>query len=327
MAGFALLAGRPRLILGLIFAFSASLAHAQAEFPNRPLRVVIPFPAGGPVDVVARIVAPRLGGRLGQPVRVESRPGVNGNIATEHVARAPADGHTLLIASDGQIVISPHLYRMAVDPLSDLVPIATLGSTDLILVTRADLPARDLAEFVALARRADPPLTYGSVGSGSQLHLVMELFKERAGINLVHIPYRGGEAMSLALQRGEVQAGFAGNAATEHIRAGILRGLASAGRDRSPAYFNIPTLAETYPGFEAQAWVALFAPAAIPADVLEQLRVEMNGILAESDTVELFRRANGFDLYRARPEDFTARIRAEHARYGDVVKRVGLAID
>lgn len=277
---------------------------------------------------MARIIGPRLSERLGgMPVLVESRPGANGNIATELAIRAPADGHTLLLASDGQIVISPHLYRMSVDPLNDLVPVATIGSTDLILVVNARLPVGDLAEFIALARRMHPPLAYGSVGSGSQLHLVMELFKQQAGIDLTHVPYRGGEAASLALHSGEVQAGFAGNAAAEHIRSGLIRGLASAGSSRSAAYFNLPTLAETYPGFEAQAWVALFAPAAIPPEVLRRLQVEMDEVLAECETRERLQRAKGFDLYRASPADFTARMRAEHARYREVVKRVGLTID
>jgi tripartite-type tricarboxylate transporter receptor subunit TctC len=315
--------------LGVILALCGwvSLNHAWAEFPDRPIRIVNPFPAGGPVDVLARIIAPRLGERLGQPVLVESRPGANGNIATEHVVRAPADGHTLLLASDGQIVISPHLYRMSVDPLVDLVPVATVGSTDLILVVNAKLPVRDLAEFIALARQTNPPLYYGSVGSGSQLHLVMELFKQRAGIDLVHVPYRGGEAAAMALNSGEVQAGFGGNATADRIRDGTLRGLASAGKSRSAAYLNLPTLAETFPGFEAQAWVALFAPAGVPSRTLRQLRIEMDLVLAEGETIERLRRTNSFDVYRAALEEFSTRMRAEYTRYGDVVKRVGLTID
>jgi tripartite-type tricarboxylate transporter receptor subunit TctC len=314
--------------LGVILACGwVSLNHAWAEFPERPIRIVTPFPAGGPVDVLARVIAPRLGERLGQPVLVENRPGANGNIATEHVVRAPADGHTLLLASDGQIVISPHLYRITVDPLTDLVPVATLGSTDLILVVNAKLPVRDLAEFIALARQASPPLYYGSVGSGSQLHLVMELFKQHAGIDLLHVPYRGGEAMSMALNTGEVQAGFGGNAAIDRIRDGTLRGLASAGKKRSAAYLNLPTLSETYPGFEAQAWVALFVPANVPPRALKRLRVDMDQVLSESETIHRLQRTNGFDVYRADLEEFTARIRAERARYGDLVKKVGLTID
>lgn len=317
--------GRLQLVAGLIFSLFAFAGEAQSEFPARPIRLVNPFTAGGPVDVVGRIIATPMAERLGQPVLVESRPGANGNIATEHVARAPADGHTLLIASDGQIVISPHLNSMAIDPRTDLVPIAALGTTDLVLVVNADLQARDLAEFVALARRADPPLTYGSVGHGSQLHLVMEMVKAQAGIDLVHVPYHGGEAMALALQRGEVDAMIGGSGTIDRIRAGSVRGLASAGRQRSEAYLNLPTLMETWPGFEAQAWIALFAPARIPPDVLARLRAELDRILAAPETERQFRRANGFELYRAPPEEFAARVRAEYARYGEVVKRLGIS--
>jgi tripartite-type tricarboxylate transporter receptor subunit TctC len=313
--------------LTLLALLGASLQPARAEFPERPIRIVIPFPTGGPADVMARIIASPLSERLGQPVLVESRPGANGNIATQHVVRAPADGHTLLFASDGQIAISPHLYKMSVDPLRDLVPVASVGSTDLILVVNAKLPVVTLAEFIALARQTNPPLYYGSVGSGSQLHLVMELFKQRAGIDLVHVPYRGGEAAAMALNSGEVQAGFGGNATVDRIRDGSLRGLASAGRSRSAAYFNLPTLAETFPAFEAQAWVGLFAPAPVPPDVLKRLRVEVDQVLSESETIEKLQRTNGFDVYRSGPEDFATRIRAEHARYGDVVKQVGLTVD
>jgi tripartite-type tricarboxylate transporter receptor subunit TctC len=313
-------------VLGLV-AVMAATGEARGQFPDRPIRVLVPNPPGGATDTTARAIGPRLSERLGQPVVVENRPGANGNIATELAAKAAPDGHTLLLAADAQIVISPHLYRMGVDPLTDLAIVASLGTTDLVLAINASLPASTLAEFVELARKANPPLPYASIGAGSQHHLTMELFKQRAGIELVHVPYRGGGPAMVALLGGEVQAMFGGNSAAGQVRAGAVRGLATASRRRSAAFPDIPTIGETYPGFEAQAWLALFAPAGIPAPVLGRLRVETGRVLAEAETTERLRSAGGIEVYATSAEAFAAQMRSEYNRYKEIVKKAGVTVE
>jgi tripartite-type tricarboxylate transporter receptor subunit TctC len=313
-------------VLGLVCA-TPFLGDARAQFPDRPIRVLVPNPPGGATDTTARAIGPRLSERLGQPVVVENRPGANGNIATELVARASPDGYTLLLAADAQIVISPHLYRMTIDPLKDLAVVASLGTTDLVLAVSAKLPVTTLAGFVELARKTSPPLPYASIGAGSQHHLTMELLKQRAGIELVHVPYRGGGPAMVALLGGEVQAMFGGNSAAGQIRSGAVRGLATASRKRSALFPDIPTIGETYPGFEAQAWLALFAPAGVPQPVLDRLRAETGRVLGETETAERLRSAGGIEVYPTTAEAFAAQMRREHARYGEVVKRVGVTVE
>src|SRR6267143_1192648 len=215
---------------------SLCAAAAWAQYPSRPIRLFVPNPPGGATDTIARVVSPRLGEALGQPVVVENRPGSNGNLSSELAARAAPDGYTLLLGQDSQIVISPHLYaNLPVDTLKDLVPVATLVTTQMVLTANPALPAKSLREFLDYARRAKPPLAYASIGNGSQHHLTMEMLKARAGIELVHVPYKGGGPATTALIAGEVAAAFGGNSVTSHVRAGRLRALAVAGKQRSPA--------------------------------------------------------------------------------------------
>jgi tripartite-type tricarboxylate transporter receptor subunit TctC len=190
-----------RLAITAVLCLAA--AAAQGQYPSRPIRLLVPNPPGGATDTLARLVAPKLGEALGQPLVVDNRPGSNGNLASELAAKAPADGYTLYLAADAQIVIGPHLYAsMPVDPLKDLAPVATLVSTQMMLVMRPDLPATNLQEFIALAKKTVPPLPYASIGNGSQHHLVMEMLKARAGIDLLHVPFKGGGPAMTALLGG-----------------------------------------------------------------------------------------------------------------------------
>src|SRR5258706_15446849 len=216
----------------LLVAFSAA-----AQYPSRPIRRLVPTPPGGAPDTPARLVAPRLGEALGQPLVVDNRPGSNGNLASELAAKATPDGHTLLLCADAQIVIGPHLYaKMPLDTLKDLAPVATLVNTQMLLVVSPTLPAKTLAEFIELARNSNPPLAYASIGNGSQHHLVMEMLKARAQIDLLHVPFKGGGPATMALIAGEISAAFGGNSVTGHVKAGKLRALAVAGKQRSPAF-------------------------------------------------------------------------------------------
>src|SRR5438270_2010253 len=242
---------------GAAAALLASLcaAVAWAQYPSRPVRLLVPNPPGGATDTIARVVAPRLGEALGQPVVVENRPGSNGNLSSELAAKAAPDGYTVLLGQDSQIVISPHLYKkMPVDTLKDLAPVATLVTTPMVLSINPSLPVQNLQEFIAYARRANPPLAYASIGNGSQHHLTMEMLKARAGINLLHIPFKGGGPATVAVVSGEVPVMFGGNSVTGQIKAGKLRGLAVAGKERSQTFPELPTLAEFFPGLEVNAW-------------------------------------------------------------------------
>src|SRR2546426_6841142 len=242
-----------------VLLLSLCAAAAWAQYPTRPIRLFVPNPPGGATDTIARVVAPRLGEALGQPVVVENRPGSNGNLSSELAARAAPDGYTLLLGQDSQIVISPHLYaNLPVDTLRDLAPVATLVTTQMVLPSTPALPVKNLQEFLKSARRATPPLAYASIGNGSQHHLTMEMLKTRAGIELIHVPYKGGGPATIALLAGEVPIMFGGNSVTGHIKAGKMRGLAVAGKKRSATFPELPTLGEFFPGLGVTAWIGNF---------------------------------------------------------------------
>ena len=312
--------------LFLVFLFACSAAWAQ--YPSRPIRLFVPNPPGGATDTLARVVAPKLAEGLGQPVIVENRPGSNGNLAMEATARAAPDGYTLLLCADAQIVIGPHLYaKMPIDTLKDLDPVATLVNTQMLLAVNPSLPVRDLREFLEYAQRANPPLAYASIGNGSQHHLVMEMLKARAGIDLLHVPFKGGGPATVAILSGEVQAMFGGNSVSGHIKSGKLRALAVAGKKRSAAYPDLPRLSEFYPDLEVTPWLALFAPAGTPAAILLKLRGETNRLLADEELRGRIRNVGGLEPYVTTPEEFAAQLRSEYAKYGEIVKAVGAKVD
>jgi tripartite-type tricarboxylate transporter receptor subunit TctC len=309
-------------------ALALAAGSLSAQYPARPIRLLVPNPPGGATDTIARVVAPKLGEALGQPVVVENRPGSNGNLSSELAAKAAPDGYTVLLGQDSQIVISPHLYKkMPVDTLKDLAPVASLVTTQMVLSVNPSLPVKNLQEFVEYARRADPPLAYASIGNGSQHHLTMEMLKARAGIDLLHVPFKGGGPATVAVMAGEVPVMFGGNSVTGQIKAGKLRGLAVAGKQRSSTFPELPTLSEFYPGLEVTAWIGLFTAAAVPRAVIARLHDETNRALGHPDTREKIARVGGLQPFVSSTEEFAALIRAEHARYGEVVKSVGATID
>lgn len=310
----------------LILLFLCTSAWAQ--YPSRAIRLFVPNPPGGATDTLARVFAPKLGEALGQPVIVENRPGSNGNMASEATARAAPDGHTLLLCADAQIVIGPHLYaKMPLDTLKDLDPVASLASTQMILSVSPALPVKNLQEFLEYARRAQPPLAYASIGNGSQHHLVMEMLKARAGIDLLHVPFKGGGPATVALLSGEVSVMFGGNSVAGHIKSGRMRALAVAGKQRAPSYPELPRLGELYPDLEVTPWLALFAPSGLPGPILLRLRSETGKLLADADVREKIRNVGGLEPYVTTPEEFSALLRDEYAKYGQIVKAAGAKID
>ena len=311
------------LVLGLLAA-----ASAVAQYPSRAIRIVVTIPPGGAPDITARIIGQKLSDALGQSVVVENRPGANGNTAAEMVAKSPADGYTLLLGADSLIAINPHLYaRMPIDTLKDLAPVASLVSNQFVLSVNPSLPVRDFREFIEFARKANPPLHYGSGGNGSQHQLTMEMLKARAGIDLVHVPYRGGAPATTATMAGEVAAMFAGTSTAPQIRAGRLRALAVAGAKRSFAFPELPTIAEFYPGFENSIWLALFGPAGLPEDVLARLRAEIRQILLSPEVKDKLNGAGSLEPLVTTPEEFSALIRRDHERYGKLIGALGIKAD
>jgi tripartite-type tricarboxylate transporter receptor subunit TctC len=309
--------------------FVALLAHsAAAQYPSRAIHLVVPFPPGGGPDLVGRILAPKLSEALGQPVVVENRVGSNGNIAGELVAKAPADGYTLLVGNDSLFVINPHLYKQVpFDPLKDLAPVTSLVSNGFFLAVNPSVPARTLPEFVEYARKANPPIQYASGGNGSQHHLTMERLKARAGFKAVHVPYKGGAPATTATVAGEVQAMMSGTSTAAQIKAGRLRALAFTGPQRSRALPDVPTVAEFYPDFVMVQWYGLFAPAGTPEPVLARLREETDKVLVLPDVKERLANAGGIEPWITTPAEFSAEMRSEFATYGKLVKQVGAKID
>jgi tripartite-type tricarboxylate transporter receptor subunit TctC len=305
--------------------FSATLAWAQ--FPTRPVTIIVPIPPGGAPDIAARVLADKLGQTLGQPVVVENRAGANGNIANELVARAQPDGYTLGLLADSQIAINPHLYKMPVDTLRDLAPVSPVAVNQFVLTVHPSLPVKTFPEFIEYARKANPPLPYASGGNGSQHHLTMEMLKQRAGINLLHVPYKGGAPAAAATVAGDTVAMWSGSSNAPQIKAGRLRPLAVSGAKRSPQYPDLPTISEFYPGFENSIWLGLFGPAGIPEPALNRLRTEVNRALESPDVKAKLNAAGGLDPYIANPDEFAALIRRDYAKYAKVVKEIGIKVD
>lgn len=311
------------LATALLFAFAAA---GQQPYPSRPIHLYVPIPPGGAPDIAARVLAERLAPALGQPVVVENKVGSNGNIATEAIAHAEPDGYTIGLIADSQVVINPHVYRMHVDTLKELTPISTAAANQFVLAINPDIPAKTFPEFIEYARNHKPPLAYASGGNGSQHHLTMEMLKARTGIDLLHVPYKGGAPATQATVSGETAAMWAGSSNAAQIKAGRLRALAVSGAKRSAAYPDLPTIGEFYPGFENSIWLGIFGPAGLPADVLERLRGEIRKALEAPETKQRFNRAGGLEPLVTTPEEFTAMIRRDYEKYGAVVQKLGIKI-
>jgi tripartite-type tricarboxylate transporter receptor subunit TctC len=313
------------LAAGLLAAAQVALAQ---QFPSRPLKIVVPIPPGGAPDISARVVGQKLSEHLGQPVVVENRPAANGNVAMDQVAKAEPDGYTLGVFADSNITVNPHIYKsMPLDTMKDLAPVASLVLNQWVLSVNPSLPVKDFKEFIEYARKADPPLLYASGGNGSQHQLAMEMLKQRAGINLVHVPFKGGSPATTATVAGETAAMFSGTSSAGQIRAGKLRALAVTGPQRSSVFPELPTIGEFYPGYEVVIWLGLFAPAQTPKTVLARLHDEVNRVLADSEVKGRLGKAGGMQPNPLNPEQFSAMIRRDYEKYGKLVKDIGIKVD
>jgi tripartite-type tricarboxylate transporter receptor subunit TctC len=314
-----------RTLVAAVLCF-ANVAFAQ--FPSRPITIIVPIPPGGAPDIAARVIAQKLSENVGQPVVVENKPGANGNIANEFVARSAPDGHTLGLLADSQITINPHLYKkMPIDTLKDLTPVTPVAVNQFVLTVNPSLPVKTFPEFIEYAKKANPPLAYASGGNGSQHHLTMEMLKQRTGIKMLHVPYKGGAPAAAATVAGETMAMWSGSSNAPQIKAGRLRPLAVSGGHRSAQYPELPTISEFYPGFENSIWLGLFGPAGIPEETLGKLRAELKRVLESPDVKQKMNNAGGLDPYIASPDEFAALIKRDYAKYAKVIKDVGLKVD
>lgn len=311
----------------LLFILLALPAAAAAQFPSRQITLIVPIPPGGAPDIAARLIGQKLSESLGQPVVVENRTGANGNIASDLVAKAQPDGHTLGLLADSQITINPHLYKMPLDTLRELTPVATVAANQFVLTVHPSLPVRTFPEFIELARKSNPPLAYASGGNGSQHHLTMEMLKQRAGINLLHVPFKGGAPAATATVAGDTVAMWSGSSNAPQIKAGRLRPLAVSGAQRSPQYPDLPTIGEFYPGFENSIWLGLFGPAGIPENALSRIRTEVRRVLESEDVKQKMNAAGGLDPFVTTPQEFSALIRRDFEKYAKIVKDLGLKLD
>ena len=312
-----------------VLAFAAMFSLASwAQFPSRPIKLIVPIPPGGAPDISARVIGQRLSELVGQAVVVENRPGSNGNIAMDLVAKSTPDGYTLGLLADSMIAINPHLYKeMQTDPLKDLAPVASVVANQWVLSVNPSVPVKNSREFIEYARHARPPLAYASGGNGSIHQLAMEMLKQRASINLIHVPYKGGTPAATATVAGEVAAMFSGTSSAPQIKAGRLRALAMTGAQRSALFPDLPTISEFYPGYEVTIWLGLFAAAGTPEALLARLHAEVNKLLAEAETKARLNAAGGLEAYTTTAPEFAALIRRDYDKYGKLVRDIGVKVD
>jgi tripartite-type tricarboxylate transporter receptor subunit TctC len=266
-----------------------AIAQQQPNWPTKPIRLVVGFPAGGTTDVMARVVSAPLQKALGQPVIVDNKPGASGNLAVSEVIKAPADGYTLMVAPISVQTAYPHLFKPALNPERDLQPVVSLGHAQLYLVAKKDLPAKTAKDLVQMAKASPSTLSYGSGGPGTQMHLVGELFKQQAGIDAVHVPYRGAAPALQDILAGQIDYYFDPATGFQHIREGRAKLLAVTGAKRSPFFPDAPTLSELgIPGVELGNWFGVFAPAGTPKDIVVRLGSEIAKAMALPDVKQRF---------------------------------------
>src|SRR5215813_8291110 len=312
-------------LLGMAVLFAAP---ASAKYPEYPIRILVTIPPGGAPDIAARLVAQRLQETLGWTVVIENRTGANGNVAADAVAKAPPDGYTLLLGADSLIAINPHIYpKMPFDSLKDLVPVTSIASNQFFLSVNPALPVNTFQEFIEYARKTRPPLAYASGGNGSQHQFGIEMLKQRAGIDLMHVPYRGGAPAGLATVAGETSVVLAGASNAPLLRSGQLRGLATAGKKRSPLFPDMPTIGEFYPGYEVTIWLGLFAPAGLPEPILTTLRTEVQKALGQSDLADKLNVTGALTPLVETPEEFSVLIQRDYDKYGKLARDIGVKVE
>jgi tripartite-type tricarboxylate transporter receptor subunit TctC len=311
----------------VFLAITTHIAHAQTPpFPTKPLRIIASMPPGGGIDMVARAVATKLGDALGQTVFVDNRPGANGSLAAELTAKAPPDGHTLMVGAIGNLAINGFFYKkLGYDPLKDLAPITAAVSGGQVVVVHPSVPAKSVKELIAIARARPGELAYASSGTGGSGHLAGALFQRMAKIVLLHVPYKGGAPAIVDLAAGQTQLAFPSpSTSATFIEQGKLRALAVTTAKRSKIYPQLPTLAEAgVAGYESASWYGLVAPAKTPHYAITRLNREIVQILSSPEASEPLLKL-GMEVWTTTPEAFAAHIKSEHDKWGRVIREAGI---
>jgi tripartite-type tricarboxylate transporter receptor subunit TctC len=320
---------RRRCLVLAVASLATPTFSAQAQtYPSRPIRLVVPFPPGGPTDVLARIVAPRLAERLGQPVIIDNKAGASGMVGADAVAKAAPDGYTLLVNASIH-VINPSLYpKQSYDAIADFAAVSNLADVPLVLAVNQKVPARSVKELVAMAKAAKPPLAFASAGNATSQHLSGEAFKVAAGIDLLHVPYKGSAPALTDLIGGQVQLMFDSlPSSIQFVKSGAIQALAVTTARRSSALPDVPTIAESgYPGFSISTWYGLWAPAATPAAVVQRLSNEVTAIVRLPEVRSQFEKL-GAEPVGNTPAEFTAFTKSELVKWAGIVKQSGAKVD
>lgn len=315
-------------LLVFILLGATALPLGAQPYPSKPIRFILPFPAGGLTDVLGRIMGQKFADRLGQPVVPENRPGAGGNLGIEMAAKTRPDGYTIVLSAPA-IAIGPHLYRqLNYDPVKDLAPISLVAEISNVLCVRSSLPVKSLQELVALAKSNPGKLNYGSGGTGSSLQLAAEMFKSLAKVHIVHVPYKGVTQAMVGMIGGEIDMVVIGlPTSLQHIQAGKVRALAVLSEKRLPELPDVPTAREAgIDHFETSTWYGLLASGGTPREIINRWNAEWHHIVAMPDTREKMQKV-GFEPLSSTPEQFAEFIRKETARYGRVIKEANLTIE
>jgi len=319
-----ILRGTLRLICALTLASGTVCASAQS-YPTKPIRLVVPYPPGGIGDTLARELGTQLGARFKQPVIVDNRPGASQMIGAENVAKSAPDGYTLFLGSLSSLVLNVYSHKsIAYDPFKDFAPVSMFFSTPLYLVVNPRLPVRNVQEFVAYAKANPGKLSYGSIGTGSSLHLAGEMFKAAAGIDMLHVPYKGSVPAMTDLIGGQIQALFdAGTSSLPQVRGGKLRVLGVTSATRASGTPEIPAISETVPGYDASFWFAIVAPAETPKAIVERLSGEIADILKQPALRDRYK-STGVELAGSTPAELAAQMRSDLPRWTEIQKQAGV---
>lgn len=318
-----------RLSFGLVFAATAVVAGAQQPYPNKPIRLIVPFPPGGGPDILARVIATKLQTTNGWTVVVENRPGAGGNIGVDIVAKSAPDGYNVVIGQTSNLAVNPTLYpKLPYNPVSNLAPVATVAAAPLVLVVTANSPFKTLQEMVAASKAKPGSISYGSPGNGTVAHLSAEVLQRTAGIKLQHIPYKGASQALTDLIGGQIDLYMSSvPTALGQIKTGKLRPIAVTSSKRVSDLPSVATVSESgYKGFEAVTWFGLLVPAGTPAPIIQKLNAATNTALKSADVREKIA-AEGADVMGGTPEAFAALIKDEIARWAPIVKESGAKID
>lgn len=316
------------LVVALVVAVCGPQTSQAQSFPNKTVRIIVPYAPGGSSDLIARLVGAKLHDRFGKPVIVENKSGANGAIGVEALMASPADGYTIAVISVGALVISPLLTRLSYDPFKDLQPIVRAAYTPLVLTANASLPVKSLSELIAYSKQRPGSLSYSIAGAGSLPHLAGELLKRQVGLDMQAVPYRGGQPAAVAIASGEVPIGLVDAGAILPLAAGgLIRPLAIADPERWPTMPDVPTIAEAgAPGFAANTWIAMFAPAGTPADVVERLNAEITAALKATDVREKLL-AVGLRPAPSSPAELTEMMRNDFSQWREVIAQTGIKIE